>query len=170
MKANEKRAAAFRKLDLHDDTLLDLRFIPPVDRRGPSSVRLDLRSTWGEGQHALTFTDCANLSVRLDCDVLKSNWPINTSGVAAEARSAALEKFALSQRHLWDVDYAAEDGRDISPMPKKLKSISRLTLYRVQFFGGRVEVLARKFTLSTEAAPSTAAVKKRRRRRTRGRR
>ena len=33
---------------------------------------------------------------------------MNTSGVAADTRPDALAKFALKQRHLWDVEYETE--------------------------------------------------------------
>jgi hypothetical protein len=167
MKPNESRAAAFRKLDLHDDTLLDLRFTPAADRQGPSSLSVMLQSMWGKGRRVLTFAKCANVSIRLDCDVLRMNWPVNTSRVAADSRPASLARFAQIQRHLWDVDYMADDGRDTSPLPEKLRRLSRLTLYRVQFFGGRVEVLAESFELAERMARKSKTPGKPRGRRTR---
>jgi hypothetical protein len=166
MKANERRAAAFRRLDLHDDTLLDLRVSPPSGRKRPTSVCLELVSTWGAGRRRVTFSECANLVIRLDCDVLGDNWPINTSGVTAQTDPGLLQQFARAQRRIWDVSYGRTHGRDASPLPQKVSQLSRLTLYRVQLFGGRVEVLAREF--SVQESKSSGASKKSPGRRTRG--
>jgi hypothetical protein len=164
MKASERRAEAFRRLDLHDDTLLDLRLIPPSCRRDYSSLRVELLR--GKDRRVLIFGECLNVVVRVDCDVLGENWPDNTSGVAADTRPQALAKFALKQRHLWDVEYETIDGRGTSPMPKKLQRMSRYVLYRLQFFGGRVEALARTFTLGRAASRGGRVAQKQRRRRT----
>ena len=53
MRASERRAEAFRRLDLHDDTLLDIRLIPPARRRGASSLRVELLSAQGKGRRVL---------------------------------------------------------------------------------------------------------------------
>jgi hypothetical protein len=53
-----------------------------------------------------------------------------------------------SQEKDWDVNYA---GMSVSPLTKKLAALDKLVFFRVQFFGGAVDVIAREYQLRAAA-------------------
>jgi hypothetical protein len=89
------------------------------------------------------FIGCANLRVALDFDVLASNLPPNTSSVDAYVDANLMREFMQSQKRDWDVGY----GKMRSPLDAKLDAIDTLVFFRIQFFGGVVEIIAKEFLI-----------------------
>jgi len=144
MPAPKAIAELFRQLDFHDDTLVDLRVLPAQHRGEGSVVETHLRC--GSGNRSLQFFGCANMRVAMDFDVLTGNLPPNTSRVDAHTDPALMRGLMQSQEKDWDVNYA---GTSTSPLTKKLAVLDELVFFRVQFFGGAVEVIAREYQLTT---------------------
>jgi hypothetical protein len=133
-------AESFRQLDFHDDTLVDLYVLPAQRPWEGSVVKIQLRR--GSATSVLQFSGCANLRVAMDFDVLAGNLLPNTSRVDAHAEAALMRSLMQSQEKDWDVKYA---GTSTSPLTKKLAKLDELVFFRVQFFGGAVEVIGREY-------------------------
>ena len=78
----------------------------------------------------------------MDFDVLAHNLSANTSRVEAHTNLNQIRDFIHSQKKDWDVAYAS--GVE-SPLSKKLLVMNDFVAFRVQFFGGVVDVLARNY-------------------------
>jgi hypothetical protein len=81
----------------------------------------------------------------MDFDILADNLPPNTSCVDAHTDPQFLSGLMQSQEKDWDVNYA---GTSTSPLAKKLAALDKLVFFRVQFFGGVIEVVARAYQLN----------------------
>jgi hypothetical protein len=140
-----KQVERFCRLDFHDDTLVDIRILPSR-KRGPqsqSAIEIHLYRSWeGKLHRVLTFTDCKNVRLALDFDVLADNLDPNTSSVSAHADVDKIRDLIMAQEVEWDVNY--EHGSR-SPLPEKLQSLGKLVLFRVQFFGGAIDVIASRY-------------------------
>ena len=92
----------------------------------------------------------------MDFDVLAQNLLPNTSSVDAHTNLNRMRDLMQSQKKDWGVEYA---GTSISPLAEKLAALSELVSFRVQFFGGVVDVIARDYVVETanEALHATAA-------------
>ena len=86
----------------------------------------------------------------MDFDVLAGNLLPNTSRVDAHTDPALMRSLMESQEKDWDVNYA---GSSTSPLTRKLAALSELVFFRVQFFGGALEVIARKYQVNSAAEP-----------------
>jgi hypothetical protein len=82
----------------------------------------------------------------MDFDVLAGNLPPNTSEVDANTNVNRMRDFMQSQKKDWGVKYA---GTSVSPLVKKLATLDELVFFRVQFFGGAVDVIAREYQVET---------------------
>jgi hypothetical protein len=145
MRTTQTTAACFRDLDFHDDTFVGLSILPAQahgDISG-SVIEISLSSHQNQVKRVLQFIGCANLRVALDFDVLASNLPPNTSGVDAHVDENLMREFMQSQKHDWGVGY----GKMRSPLNAKLDAIDALVYFRIQFFGGVVEILAKEFLI-----------------------
>jgi len=155
-------AERFRRLDFHDDTLVDMTIFPPQPRgkdgrrrgRGESSiVEIRLFRYWENTLRTIRFSGCANLQIAMDFDVLADHVPPNTARVGAHADLDAIEALVLSQERESVVLYQPESS---SPLYAKLEKLGELISFRVQFFGGAVEVLARRYRVMKASTPSIA--------------
>jgi hypothetical protein len=148
MKRAEKDAIAcrFSSLNFHDDDLLSVRLLAP--RRKNDSAKLDFEfldyST--RAKKLLSICGCVNLRWSMDFDVLADNWYAQTEAVKAESDPQKMKKFVRTQMRHWRVKYMPPLPMD-KPIRKQLSSILRYRLFRITFFGGTVEVLARNFIL-----------------------
>lgn len=135
-------AEAFRELDFHDDTLVDMRVLPSQVRgEGMRSV-VEIHLL----QRSVRFSGCTNLKVAMDFDVLANNIPPNTSNVDAHTNMNRMRDLMQSQKKDWGVKYAPGV---VSPLARKLAAMDDLIAFRVQFFGGAVEVIARDYRVQT---------------------
>src|SRR5437660_1587829 len=135
-------ADSFRQLDFHDDTLVSVRVLP-AKRRGESQtsiVEIQLQGGPESTLRVIQFTGCANLRVAMDFDVLADNLPPNASRVDADTNLDRIRNLMESQECDWDVGYGRQAT---SPLTKKLGTLGELVFFRVQFFGGALDVIAR---------------------------
>jgi hypothetical protein len=148
MPTPEAMVASFRELDFHDDTFMDLRVAPPQARNEGvrSVVEIVLLQYSEKKRRTLRFSGCTNLRVAMDFDVLADNYPPNTSSIDAHANPIRLRELMLSQKKDWDVVYAA--GSE-SPLSQKVGMLHQFVAFRVQFFGGVIEVIARNYDVET---------------------
>ena len=94
----------------------------------------------------LRFIGCANLRVGIDFDVLANNLPPNTSRVDSHVDANLMRELMQSQKRDWDVGYGPKMR---TPLDDKLDSLDELVSFRVQFFGGAVDVIAREFLVES---------------------
>ena len=144
MSSPETIAASFRELDFHDDTFIDIRVVPSQLRgeTAQSLVEIQLLHHSEKKLRYIRFSGCANLRVAMDFDVLAHNLPPNTSRVEANTNLNQMRDLIRSQKKDWDVTYAP--GVE-SPVTMKLAATEGLVAFRVQFFGGVVDVIARNY-------------------------
>jgi hypothetical protein len=144
MPSPETIAKSFRELDFHDDTFIDLRVVPSRQSGdGPqqSLVEIELLHYSEKKVSHIRFFGCANLRVAMDFDVLAQNLPSNTSRVEAHTNLNQLRDLIHAQKKDWDLTYAPGE----SPLTQKLAAMGELVAFRVQFFGGVVDVVARNY-------------------------
>jgi len=148
MPTPEAIAASFRELDFHDDTLTALRVSPPQPSGDASRsiVEIQLLQPSEKKLRTVRFSECANLRVAMDFDVLAQNLPPNTSGVDAHTNSNRMRDLIQSQKKDWGVEYASGV---MSPLTRKLAATADLVAFRVQFFGGAIDVIARDYEVET---------------------
>ena len=81
----------------------------------------------------------------MDFDVLAGNLPPNTSGVDAHANPNRMRDLMEAQRKDWGVEY---EGTSVSPLVSKVTELGELVCFRIQFFGGALDVIARDYTVT----------------------
>ena len=138
-------AQRFSNLDFHDDTFVSMTILPTQTRDDITGSVIEVRLSpyQSQNQRVLQFIGCANLRVGLDFDILASNLPPNTSGVESHLDANLIRALILSQKIDWDVGY----GSMKSPLDDKLEVMDELVCFRIQFFGGAVEIIAREFLI-----------------------
>ncbi len=136
-------AEKFNLIDVHDDTVEGFEFHPAEKRGSKAKVEVTLFRHWLGTRRMLTFTDCRNLDVLVDGDVLRVNAPNNMA--VLEATADVDEIVALMRRHRrsWNVTY----DKTIDPMSDKLAAAGSSVLFRVRLFGGVLALVARSFTV-----------------------
>jgi hypothetical protein len=137
--SQDKIVERVRRMDFGDDTLVDIRIHPPRrPRRGSeSSVEIDLRD---EKLRHLRFSGCANLRIAMDFDVLADNLHFNTDSISAHTKADEMRKFIQRGDLDNNVEYSPEMP---SPVRTKIKNLDSLIVFRITFFGGTIDVLAR---------------------------
>jgi len=135
----------FNKLDLHDDGLKAIRIHPLNKRTNSVNVDLEFQDDSTGGVKLLSFRRCGNLRYIMDFDVLAANWFAQTEKGAATSDGERLRKFIQAQKSHWHVTYMPPSPKD-KPIRKKLFSLRSYALFKVTFFGGTIEVLAKSFT------------------------
>ena len=144
MPSPETIAKSFRELDFHDDTFIDLRVLPSgaSEEAAQALVEIQFLHYPEKKPCYIRFFGCANLRVAMDFDVLAQNLPPNTSRVEAHTNLNQMRDLMHSQKKDWDLTYAP--GVE-SPLARKLAAMGELVAFRVQFFGGVVDVIARNY-------------------------
>lgn len=144
----EQIAESFHSLDFHDDTFVDFRVSPPTSRGDASHsvVEIRLRESSKRAIRVLRFSGCSNLKVSFEFDVLAHNLPPNTSAVDAHMNLNRIRDLMETQKGDWGVDYGPNA---LSPMDAKLAAPANLVSFRVQLFGGAIEVVARSFEVDS---------------------
>ena len=134
-------ADKFNLIDAHDDTVEGLVFHPAEKRGAKAMVEVTLFRHWLGTRRMLTFTDCRNLDLVVDGDVLRGNTPNNTAVLEATADIAEIVAVMRRHRRSWNVSY----DKTIDPMPGKLAAAGSNVLFRLRLFGGVLVVVARSF-------------------------
>jgi hypothetical protein len=138
-------ANKFNKLDFHDDAFNTLRIYPPRSRHNFARVEFEFKDDSTESIKVLTFYSCANFRFVTDFDVLGDNWHIgNTKASVANTDVKHMTKFVRSQLSHWRTTYMPPMPKN-KPISKKLASIRTYVLFRVAFFGGTAEILAKNY-------------------------
>jgi len=139
-------AERFNELDFHDNTFVSMCVLPAQthgDTTG-SVIEIKLLQYPKQQTRVLRFLGCANLRVGIDFDILAGNLPPNTSGVNSHVDANLMRELMQSQKCDWSVRYTARTPLDI-----KLDSLGELVCFRVQFFGGAVDIIAREFLVES---------------------
>src|SRR5258708_14941449 len=144
----------FNKLDFHDDGMRSVKIYPLHKGTNSTNIDLEFLDDSTGATKLLSFRDSANLRCLMDFDVLSSNWFAQTERAVATTDVERMKKFVLAQTPHWRVKYMSPSPRD-KPIRKKLSSIGKYLLFRVTFFGGTVEVLAKNCKLSRKRHPPT---------------
>jgi hypothetical protein len=146
--STEQIAESFRNLDFHDDTFVDFRVSPPRSRGDASQsvIEIRLRQYSKRAIRVLRFSGCSNLKVSFDFDVLAHNLPPNTSDVDAHTNLNRMRDLMETQKGDWGVEYGPNA---VSPLNRKLAAAGDLVSFRVQLFGGAIEIVARSFEVET---------------------
>lgn len=155
----EQIVAAFNARSLHDDTVHALRIVPSTSRRRHSRVEIDLTEYVTDRPRRLVLTGCANLSFVADFDVLTDNAFANTEAVFASIDEERIHQIMVAQMAQLNVEYHDEEGHpsDWHPTQRKLADLSVYILFRITFYGGTLEVVARGFTLTHPRVPRAAS-------------
>ena len=150
MKRAAKGAVAdrFNKLDFHDDGLTGLTVQPPRGRNNFTRIEFELQDYSTDSVKVLSFHSCANFRFVMDFDVLADNWHFgNTEACVAKTDLRRMRRFVRAQMSHWRTTYMPPMPRN-KPIGKKLASIRSYILFRVAFFGGTAEVLAKSYRFS----------------------
>jgi len=152
MKRANKDAVAdrFNKLDFHDDALKALKLRPPRSRNDFARIDFELQDDSTDSIGVLSFHGCANFRFVADFDVLADNWPFNTESSIAKIDVSRMRKFVKAQWAHWRTTYMPPMTRD-KPIRKKLAALPSYILFRVAFFGGTAEILAKHYSLKRGA-------------------
>jgi hypothetical protein len=144
---NASVAKKFDKLNFHDDVLTFVRMYPPTSRTNNlTRIEFGFLDDATHKKKTLLFHQCANIRFIMDFDVLADQCVFGTEGSSAQVDILRMRKFVQSQRSHWRVEYMPPMPKD-KPIRKKLRSIRSYVLFKVAFFGGTAEVLARNFEL-----------------------
>jgi hypothetical protein len=149
MKRTDKNAVAdrFNKLDFHDDGLTGLAIHPPRGRNNFTRIDFELRDDSTGSVKVLSFHSCANFRFVVDFDVLADNWyGGNTESSVAKTDVARMRKLVRAHMSHWRTTYMPPMPKD-KPVRKKLASLRNFILFRVAFFGGTAEILAKNYRL-----------------------
>ena len=139
-------AEKFNKLDFHDDGLSSIKVHSLDKKKNSVTIDFELRDDSSGATKLLSFRGCGNIRYIMDFDVLASNWFAQTERAASTSDAERMEKFVRTQVPHWRVTHMPPSPKD-KPIRKKLSSLNDYVLFKLTFFGGTVEVLARSFTL-----------------------
>jgi hypothetical protein len=149
-----KRAGAinvanrFAKLDFHDDALISITINPPHSAKNLTRIEFGFKDDATGRVKIPSFQSCANVRFVADFDVLANNWHFgNTKALAAETDPTQMRKFVIQQSSHWRTAYMPPMSRK-EPVKQKLKKIRNYNLFKLAFFGGTAEILAKGYKLS----------------------
>jgi len=134
----------FNELNFHDDTLTNVKILPSQKPKNGGESIVEVRVSRSGKVRTVQFFGCANLRVAMDFDVLADNLDPNTSGASAHTDAERIRDLMRAQETDWDVGYG---GTSTSPLTRKIAAVDELVFFRVQFFGGVVEVIARDYRM-----------------------
>jgi hypothetical protein len=133
----------FECLDVHDDTVEEIRFLPSAKRKRSATVEVSLYRHWEGKRRILRFLGCANYEILLDADTLHDNAPNNTCSVEASISDEEIASRMRRHKRVWNVSY----DKSIDPMHAKEAALPDLVLFRLRMFGGTLEVIAQSFSI-----------------------
>jgi hypothetical protein len=136
----------FALVDLDDDNLVCVKISAPSTRTNITNIDFEFRDDATGAKKVLSFDGCANLRYIMDFDVLANNWVAQTELTKCNADTKKMKAFVRAQVPHWHVQYMPPSPRDL-PIRKKLSSIRKYRLFKITFYGGTVEILARQFTV-----------------------
>jgi hypothetical protein len=138
-------AKRFLKHNFHDTLLKAIHIEPAEDRKSKSSVEVVLEDYDTNELIEIIFEQPGNISFTGDFDVLLDNAGFgNTSHTKASTDPDKILRTINRQKSKWNVKYA-EDMR--SPIEKKTNNIDKYIAFKLLFFGGSLEVLAKNYKI-----------------------
>jgi len=135
----------FSALDFHDDILVRIAIHPPKGRKSRAGIDLEFRDDATGKKKMVRFLGCGNILYAMDFDVLSSNWFAQTDRLSATNDAEQMRRFVERQARHWHTKYMPPQEID-APIRGKLRSIHAYRLFRITFFGGTLEILARRWT------------------------
>jgi hypothetical protein len=153
-KDKQKIIAEFNSCNFHDDTVHGVRVLPSTSRRKGSQIQVDLTEYITNKPRLLTLTGCANFSFIADFDVLTRNAFANTEQVEANGDEELIRRILAGQMAHLNIEYWDNEGNlsDKHPTRRKLADVTGYILFRVLFYGGTLEVVARGFRITRPTA------------------
>jgi hypothetical protein len=148
MKRSNKNDVAkrFNTLDFHDDAFVSLKIHPPRRRTNVTRIDFKFLDDSTKALKVLSFHSCANFRFVMDFDVLADRWYFGTCASVAKTDVQRMRQFVRAQMSHWRTTYMPPMPKN-KPIRKKLLSIRSYILFRVTFFGGTAEVLAKTYRL-----------------------
>jgi hypothetical protein len=141
---NKRRTSEFSRLDFHDDNLMSININLSAGKKNATRIDFYFRDDSTRIAKILSFRGCANIRYIMDFDVVAANWFAQTKAATSNDDHTQMKRFVTAQKRHWRVKYMPP-LQDDSPVRKKLSSIRSYGLFRVAFFGGTAEVLAKSF-------------------------
>jgi hypothetical protein len=149
-KSNENSVAArFSELSFHDDNLESVTVYPPPSWDNRTRIDFRLRDDSTGKEKLLSFLGCANIRYVMDFDVMAHNSFAQTNSSNATVDAGRMKRFVLSQTTHWHTKYMPPFAED-EPVKKKLSAIGDYSLFKITFFGGTAEILAKSYKLRRE--------------------
>lgn len=111
-------------------------------------VELEFQDYETRARKILSFRKCGNLRIIMDFDVLADNWFAQTDQAKCETNVERMRQYVKGQIGHWHVKYMPPSPKN-KPIQKKLASLTGYRLFRVNFFGGTIKILARNFELKS---------------------
>jgi hypothetical protein len=140
-------ASEFNKLNFHDDQLTSVRIHPPRSHKNLTRIDFEFQDDTTGKVKVVSFRSCANFRFVMDFDVLADQWWCGTSAAVAQTDLRRITKLVAAQRRHWRTKYMPPLRQD-HPIRTKLKSIRDYVLFKVSFFGGTAEILAKSYRLT----------------------
>jgi hypothetical protein len=140
-------ADRLNRLNFHDDSFVSLRIHPPRNQNNLSRIEFGFKDDSTGSAKVLSFRTCANFRLVMDFDVLADNWHFgNTKTSVAHADISRMKKFVNAMKSHWRTTYMPPVSKN-KPIRRKLRAIRSYVLFKVAFFGGTAEILAKSFRL-----------------------
>lgn len=154
IKSKQEIITAFNSHNFHDDTVHAIRIVPTTSRRRRSRIEIELTQYVNDKQRCLTLTGCANVSFVADFDVLLHNAFANTEWGQADGSEERIRQIMTGQITDLNIEYEPASRH---PTNRKMSDLTPYILFRIQFFGGTLEVVGRGFKLTdSRDRPSTS--------------
>lgn len=141
-------------LNLHDRNLVSVTVRLPKSRTNTTRIEFLFRDDESGQPKRLSFEGCANIRYIMDFDVLTANWFAQTERFDREADPIRMRRFVQTQISHWHVRYMPPQPKD-KPIRKKLSSIRSYRLFRIRFFGGTAEILAKNLSVDRPKTDAT---------------
>lgn len=139
-------ARRFNRMVFHDDDLFSVKMEAPHKKGDSAKIEFEFREDSTQVPKILSFSGCANIRWVMDFDVMADNWFAQTEGTVARTNADRMRRFVRAQARQWHLQYMPPSPKD-KPIRKKLSTIRKYVLFRVTFYGGTVDVLAKNFKL-----------------------
>ena len=132
----------FQKFNFHDSTIENIEIIPSISYgRKKAKIILIFKGEDGKN-YKLQFTDCRNIQLSADFDLLKDNSGFgNTSHSEATYKPKKLIKLIKEIEQISNIEYEGIK----SPVEKKIEKIDQFTCFIIYFFGGTLKVIGKNF-------------------------
>ena len=135
---------AFKRMSFHDDNLISVRISPSRKRVNRTGIEFQFEDDSSKKMKTLVFLECANIRYLMDFDVMTDNGFAQTNYVSVRTEIDPIRRFVLKQMSVWHVRYLPKK-RKYTPVREKLRQIREYILFRIEFFGGVAEVLAKDY-------------------------